>query len=134
MCEYIPNWIIALSTLAYAIITVLMLCDNKKQLLLLKQQINKNTDVQLYSQRKRVLDQYVKKEYDDIAQDMMILFGADYYIRMDALRYDELTIDSIKDKKLIERKKSKNEQEFKRLYSDMVEYVKRTIAEENQEK
>lgn len=63
MCEYAPTWITAIATVVYAIITICILCANrrsanaaKEQIEELKKQTSINSGLQLYEKRRAVLE------------------------------------------------------------------------------
>ncbi|MBR0092919.1 MAG: hypothetical protein IJP92_14600 [Lachnospiraceae bacterium] len=117
------TWMVILTAI-YVITTIAICFANWKSIKELREEQRINIGLQLFSQREEVLEALSKHEYDKIANKVALLFGADYYLRMDSIALQERQLIECEN----DKKKSEVELAFKKLFTDMVEYTIRSIS------
>ena len=106
----------------YVIATIAICIANWKTIKEMREDRRINSAILLYHDREKVLEQFAKHDFDSIACKIPMLFGMDYYLRMDDISYKEKQT-------LNAEGKEKLDLEFRKLFSDMAEYTKQSITQ-----
>ena len=129
-----PECITAIATVVYAILTILILLANRKsakaanaQIIEMQRQQRITTGLQLYNKRKKVLEEIQKGSLSGQENDLIILFGTEYFIRADALFHELKQIESFEDGEGKETALRKNRIAIGQLCTDMLEYIMKSL-------
>ena len=113
-------WMVIL-TATYVVATIAICIANWKTIKEMREDRRVNSAIMLYHDRESVLKAFAKHDYDAIAGQVALLFGMDYYLRMDAIAHREKESLSIE-----ERNKLNNDRS--RLFTEMAEFTKESIT------
>ena len=109
-------WMVALTAI-YVSATITICWINWKTIQEMREDRRTHAAVTLYSERRDVLESFVNHDYGSIAGDVAILFGVEYFLKMDAIAHREKQT-------LSNEEKIKLDSERNKLFTEMAEITK----------